>query len=77
MSIGYLIYQAERPLSPREQRVADAQRGELARGLSLLLHLRLRRGRAATAAAPVPALSVPDCACALTDAREHDHAPAA
>jgi hypothetical protein len=76
MSIGYMIYQAERPQSPREQRAADAQRGELARGLSRLLHL--RRGQAAAARAPlVPALSVPGCACALAGAREHEHAPAA
>jgi hypothetical protein len=74
MNIGYMIVQAERPLSPREQRVTDAQRGELARGLAQLLRPRRARARA-TAASPVPALSVPDCACALTNAR--DHAPAA
>jgi hypothetical protein len=37
MNIGYMIYQAERTLSAAEQRTADAQRGALARNLSLLL----------------------------------------
>ena len=76
MNVVYMIIQAERPLSPREQRITDAQRGELARGLSHLLHL--RRGRAAAAqASAVPALDVPECACALTGAAEHNHASAA
>jgi hypothetical protein len=37
---GYLIYQAERPLSRTELRAVDTARGEVARGLSRLFHSR-------------------------------------
>jgi hypothetical protein len=40
MNLGYLMYQAERPLSRTESRVVDATRGELARSLFHLLHPR-------------------------------------
>jgi hypothetical protein len=68
MSFGYMIYQAERPMSRAEQRAADIRRGELAAALSRLL----RRGRKARPADTVTTLTpetalpaVPDCACAL------------
>jgi hypothetical protein len=38
MNLGYLMYQAERPLSRTELRAVDTARGELARGLSRLFH---------------------------------------
>jgi hypothetical protein len=37
MTIPYMIYQAERPVSRSEELAADAFRGELARALSSLL----------------------------------------
>ena len=37
MNVGYLIHQAQRPLSVRERREADTRRGELALALSRLL----------------------------------------
>ena len=37
MNVGYLIHQAERPISEEERRAADIRRGELALGLSRLL----------------------------------------
>jgi hypothetical protein len=37
MNVGYLIHQAERPMSAEEQRAADVRRGELALALSRLL----------------------------------------
>lgn len=37
MTISYMIYQAERPVSRSEELAADAVRGELARALSSLL----------------------------------------
>jgi hypothetical protein len=40
MNNGYLIYQAERPLSRTELRAVDAARGEVARGLSRLFRSR-------------------------------------
>jgi hypothetical protein len=46
MTISYMIYQAERPVSRPQELAADAVRGELARGLSSLLHG--GRGRRAT-----------------------------
>ncbi|HEY0934582.1 MAG TPA: hypothetical protein VGD91_12665 [Trebonia sp.] len=36
MNISYLIYQAERPLGPAEQREADVQAGELAASVARL-----------------------------------------
>ena len=45
MTITYMIYQAERPVSRSEQRAADAIRGELVQGLSSLLHGGGRRQR--------------------------------
>jgi hypothetical protein len=48
MNIGYMIYTAERTVSLAEQRAADAQRGELARSLSLLLHRTQPRVKAST-----------------------------
>ena len=45
MNVGYLIHQAERPLSVGERREADARRGELALALSRLL----RRNRSGPA----------------------------
>ena len=57
MNLGYLISQAERTPSRAEQYAADAQRGELARTLSGLLHRRHRTGYlrpAAAAASTVP-----------------------
>ncbi|HTU73882.1 MAG TPA: hypothetical protein VMG38_10225 [Trebonia sp.] len=38
MNLGYLLYQGEHTPDRAEQRAADAQRGELARILSGLLH---------------------------------------
>ena len=38
MTIPYMIYHAERPVSRSEQLAADAIRGEQARALSTLLH---------------------------------------
>jgi hypothetical protein len=71
MNIGYLIYQAERPMSGAEQRAADDRRGELAAALSRWR----RRGRQASPVTSVTATglatsttalpAVPDCACAL------------
>jgi len=47
MNVGYLIHQAERPLSVRERREADTRRGELALALSRLLRRnRVPRGPA-------------------------------
>lgn len=43
MNVGYLIHQAERPMSEKERRLADIRRGEVALGLSRLL----RRNRVA------------------------------
>jgi hypothetical protein len=43
MNVGYLIHQAERPMSERERRVADIRRGEVALALNRLL----RRNRSA------------------------------
>jgi len=37
MNVGYLIHQAERPMSEKERRVADIRRGEVALALSRLL----------------------------------------
>jgi len=37
MNVGYLIHQAERPVSVAERRAADIRRGELALALSRLL----------------------------------------
>ncbi|HUN37689.1 MAG TPA: hypothetical protein VMU95_37320 [Trebonia sp.] len=57
MNLGYLTYQAERTPSLAEQRAADAQRGELARRLSGLLHRRPgadRPGQSACAPITVP-----------------------
>jgi hypothetical protein len=78
MNIGYMAYQAERPMSRAEQRAADNQRGELAAALSR----RLRRKRAASPAsavapaAPATALAaVPDCACELCFPGGHEPAP--
>jgi hypothetical protein len=68
MNIGYLIYQAERPMLRAEQRAADDRRGELAAALSRWR----RRGRKASPVTSVTATgratalpAVPDCACAL------------
>jgi hypothetical protein len=63
--LGYLIYQAERPLSQAELRAVEASRGELARRLSHLLHPRhaghLRHTGPAQQAARLPeAIAVPD-----------------
>jgi len=71
MNVGYLIHQAERPMSVRERREADVRRGELALALSRLL----RRNRVPHGPArlrlvePVPKLvcrpePVPAFACA-------------
>ena len=47
MNVGYLIHQAQRPLSVGERREADARRGELALALSRLLRRnRVPRGPA-------------------------------
>ncbi len=79
MNFGYLIYQAERPVSQAEQHASDARMGELAAGLSRLSR-RVRSRRAAPAAPVAPTAeashagpaslaadipAVPDCACAL------------
>ena len=40
MNVGYLIHQAERPMSEKERRVADIRRGEVALALSRLLRIR-------------------------------------
>ena len=40
MNVGYLINQAERPMSEKERRVADIRRGEVALALSRLLRIR-------------------------------------
>jgi hypothetical protein len=37
MNVGYLVHQAERPMSVEERRAADIRRGELALALSRLL----------------------------------------
>jgi hypothetical protein len=89
MNIGYLIYQAERPLSRTEQHAADTRHGELAKGISRLLHRKraaaaastaatarpvAAAGQPAAAAALSPLAPVPDCACSLTHAP--DCAPA-
>jgi hypothetical protein len=37
MNVGYLIHQAERPMSEKERRVSDIRRGEVALALSRLL----------------------------------------
>jgi hypothetical protein len=57
MTIPYMIYQAERPLSRSEELVADATRGELARVMSSLL--RGRRGRLVAGDGHSPATEVP------------------
>jgi hypothetical protein len=57
--LGYLIYQAERPLSQAELHAVEASRGEIARTLSHLLHPR----HAVPAQQPVrlpEAIAVPD-----------------
>jgi hypothetical protein len=59
MNIGYLIYQAERPLSGTEQRAVDASRGEIARGLSRLFHL-AHTAPASRVACPQGKIAVPD-----------------
>ena len=56
---GYLIYQAERPLSRTEMRAADTARGEIARGLSRLFHPR-RTEPGHQAACPQAEVTVPD-----------------
>jgi hypothetical protein len=58
MNFGYLTYQAEHTPSRAEQRAADAQRGELARTLSGLLHP--RRGTDCPRQAASTATAVPD-----------------
>jgi hypothetical protein len=57
MTISYMIYQAERPVTRSEQLAADAARGELARTVSSLL--RGRRGRRAAGDGHSPATEVP------------------
>jgi len=37
MNVGYLVHQAERPMSAEERRAADVRHGELALALSRLL----------------------------------------
>lgn len=58
MTYGYMIYQAERPISPTEQRAVDAQQGELARSISRLLHP--RRHAAAPCSGACTTFMVPD-----------------
>jgi hypothetical protein len=58
MNLGYLLYQAERTVYRAEQRAADAQRGELARTLSSLLHP--RRGTDCAGPAAGTTVVVPD-----------------
>ena len=58
MNLGYLISQAERTPSRAEQHAADAQRGELARALSGLLHP--RHGTDVLRQAASTATTVPD-----------------
>jgi hypothetical protein len=56
---GYLIYQAERPLSRAEVRAIDTARGEVARGLSRLFHSR-HTEPGHKAACPRAEVTVPD-----------------
>jgi hypothetical protein len=68
MNIGYTIYQAERTMSPAEQRAVDTQRGELAAALSRLLRRNRKAGSASPATTLIPQAAhpaVPGCACAL------------
>jgi hypothetical protein len=64
MNLGYLMYQAERPLSRTESRAVDAARGELARSVVHLFHprnLHLRNTAPAhQASCPQADTSVPD-----------------
>ena len=46
MHFSYLLYQAERVKSPREQREADVRAGELAKSFAGLWHLLLPPRRA-------------------------------
>jgi hypothetical protein len=57
MTIPYMIYQAERPVSRSEELAADAFRGELARALSSLL--RGGRSRRVAGGGHSPATEVP------------------
>ena len=57
MTIPYMIYQAERPVTRSEELAADAARGELARTVSSLL--RGRRDRRVAAGGHSPATEVP------------------
>jgi hypothetical protein len=57
MTIPYMIYQAERPVSRSEELAADAFRGELARALSSLL--RGGRDRRVASGPHSPATEVP------------------
>jgi hypothetical protein len=65
MNISYLIYQAERPWSPAEQREADARAGEMAAAFARIGHS-LRHavtGRQdAGWGAPPPAIETISCA---------------
>ena len=66
MNTGYLIYQAERPITSAEQRRVDASRGELAASLTRLGHrliapLRSMRRTRHQPVSPVP--SVPSVSC--------------
>lgn len=56
---GYLIYQAERPLSRTELRAVDTARGEVARGLSRLFRSR-HTEPGHQAACPRAEVTVPD-----------------
>ena len=58
MTITYMMYQAERPISRSEQLAADAIRGELSRVLSSLL--RGGRDRRVAGGGQCPAGEVPD-----------------
>jgi hypothetical protein len=62
MTIPYMIYQAERPVSRSERHAADAIRGGLAGALSSLLHGGRGRGRDRRVAGggQCPASEVPD-----------------
>lgn len=72
MNVGYLIHQAERPMSEKERRVADIRHGEVALALSRPLRRnRVPAGRARLRlVAPVPEpVCQPEPAAAFARAR--------
>ena len=68
MNTGYLIYQAERPRSTREQRQVDIAHAELARSVSRRWHaltapLRARRRPGRPAGHPAGYRTTPEAEC--------------